>query len=269
MPAVPGREVAAARVDAAVVALLRRDRRLVLAGLVGLSALAWLYLAWDAASMAAMAPADAGRALAPGHVGLVFAMWAVMMVGMMAPSAGPAVLLYASLARRTRERGGPFPGVWVFALGYLAAWTGFAALATGLQAALEGAALLSPMAVAEGRPLAGLLLLSAGVWQWSPVKDACLRRCRAPLQFFLARWRAGARGALVMGLEHGLSCLGCCWALMLLLFVGGVMDLLWVALIAGFVLVEKLAPFGPATGRIAGAFLAVLGLWTLLGLPLP
>jgi predicted metal-binding membrane protein len=255
--------------DAAVVALLRRDRRLVLAGLAGLTVLAWLYLAWDAAGMAAMAPAEGGPAPALGHAGLTFLMWAAMMVGMMAPSAGPAVLLYASLARRTRERGGPFPRVWVFALGYLAVWTGFGALATGLQVALERAALLSPMAVTESRSLAGLLLVAAGAWQWLPVKHVCLRHCRAPLQFFLTRWRAGARGAFVMGVEHGLFCLGCCWALMLLLFVGGVMDLVWVALIAGFVLVEKLAPFGPATGRIAGAFLAVFGLWTLLGLPLP
>jgi predicted metal-binding membrane protein len=261
--------MAVADVDAAVVALLRRDRRLVLAGLAGLTALAWLYLVWDAAGMAAMAPAGHGPLPALGHAGLTFLMWAVMMVGMMAPGAAPAVLLYASLARRTRERGGPFPGVWVFALGYLAAWTGFGALATGLQLALERAALLSPMAVAESRPLAGLLLVCAGVWQWLPVKSACLRRCRAPLQFFLTRWRVGARGAFAMGVEHGLFCLGCCWTLMLLLFVGGVMDLVWVALIAGFVLVEKLAPFGPVTGRIAGAFLAVFGLWTLLGLPLP
>jgi predicted metal-binding membrane protein len=261
--------MAVVHVDAAVVALLRRDRRLVLAGLAGLTALAWLYLVWDAASMAAMAPAEHGPLPALGHAGLTFLMWAVMMVGMMVPSAAPAVLLYASLARRTRERGGPFPGVWVFALGYLTTWTGFGALATGLQVALERAALLSPMAVAESRPLAGLLLACAGVWQWLPVKSACLRRCRAPLSFFLTRWRTGARGAFAMGVEHGLFCLGCCWTLMLLLFVGGVMNLVWVALIAGFVLVEKLAPFGPVTGRIAGAFLAVSGLWTLLGLPLP
>jgi predicted metal-binding membrane protein len=261
--------MAVSEVDAAVVALLRRDRRLVLVGLAGLTALAWLYLVWDAVSMAAMAPAERGPLPVLGHAGLTFLMWAVMMVGMMVPSAAPAVLLYASLARRTRERGGPFPGVWVFALGYLTAWTGFSALATGLQLALERAALLSPMAVAESRPLAGLLLACAGVWQWLPVKSACLRRCRAPLPFFLTRWRAGARGAFAMGVEHGLFCLGCCWTLMLLLFVGGVMNLVWVALIAGFVLVEKLAPFGPVTGRIAGAFLAVFGLWTLLGLPLP
>jgi predicted metal-binding membrane protein len=261
--------VTTAALDAAVVALARRDRRLVLAGLAGSAALAWLYLAWDAASMASVAPADEGLLPAPGHTGLTFLMWAVMMVGMMLPSAAPTVLAYASLARRTRERGGPFPGVWVLAVGYLAIWTTFSALATALQVALEWAALLSPMAEAEGRPLVGALLLAAGSWQWLPVKAACLRHCRAPFQFFLTRWRPGARGAFVMGLEHGLFCLGCCWALMLLLFVGGVMDLVWVALIAGFVLVEKLAPFGPATGRVAGVLLGVLGLWTLLGLPLP
>jgi predicted metal-binding membrane protein len=257
--------VTTATLDAAVVALLRRDRRLVLAGLAGLAALPWLYLAWDAATMASMAPAGGGLPPALGHAVLTFLMWAVMMVGMMVPSAAPAVLLYASMARGTRERGAPFPGVWVFALGYLAAWTAFSALATVLQVALERAALLSPMARTEGRWLAGALLLAAGAWQWLPVKAACLRHCRSPFQFFLTRWRPGARGALAMGLEHGLFCLGCCWALMLLLFVGGVMNLAWVALIAGFVMVEKLAPFGPATGRVAGAALVLLGAWQLVG----
>jgi predicted metal-binding membrane protein len=255
-----------ATLDAAVVALLRRDRRLVLAGLAGLAVLPWLYLAWDAATMASMAPGDDGLLPALGHAVLTFLMWAVMMVGMMVPSAAPAVLLYASMARGTRERGAPFPGVWVFALGYLAAWTAFSALATVLQVALERAALLSPMAETEGRWLTGALLLAAGAWQWLPVKAACLRHCRAPFQFFLARWRPGARGAVAMGLEHGLFCLGCCWALMLLLFVGGVMDLAWAALIAGFVLVEKVAPLGPATGRVAGALLALAGFWVLSGL---
>ena len=254
-----------ATLDSALVALLRRDRRLVLAGLAGLAVLAWLYLAWDAATMASMAPADHGLVPTPGHAALTFAMWAAMMVGMMVPSAAPAVLLYASMARRTRERGAPFPGVWVFALGYLAAWTPFSAVATALQVALERAALLSPMAEAEGRWLAGPLLLAAGAWQWLPVKAACLRHCRSPFQFFLARWRPGARGALAMGLEHGLFCLGCCWALMLLLFVVGAMSLAWVALIAGFVLVEKLVPFGPATGRAAGVVLVLLGAWQLVG----
>jgi predicted metal-binding membrane protein len=261
--------VTTATLDAAVVALLRRDRRLVLAGLVGLAALPWLYLAWEAATMASMAPADDGLPPALGHAVLTFLMWAVMMVGMMVPSAAPAVLLYASMARGTRERGAPFPGVWVFALGYLAAWTSFSALVTVLQLALERVALLSPMAETEGRWLAGALLVAAGAWQWLPVKAACLRHCRAPFQFFLTRWRPGGRGAFAMGLEHGLFCLGCCWALMLLVFVGGVMNLAWVALIAGFVLVEKLAPFGPATGRVAGAVLMLLGAWEFVGPSLP
>lgn len=251
--------VTTAALDAAVVALARRDRRLVLAGLAGLAALAWLYLAWDAAGMVSTAPAEEGLLPALGRTGLTFLMWAVMMVGMMLPSAAPTVLAYASLARRTRERGGPFPGVWVLAVGYLAIWTTFSALATALQVALEWAALLSPMAEAEGRPLAGALLLAAGSWQWLPVKAACLRHCRAPFQFFLTRWRPGARGAFVMGLEHGLFCLGCCWALMLLLFVGGVMNLLWIAGIAVLVLAEKALPFGGLVSRVAGLVLAAAG----------
>jgi len=256
--------VTTATLDAAVVALLRRDRRLVLAGLAGLAALPWLYLAWDAAAMASMAPADDGLLPALGHAVLTFLMWAVMMVGMMVPSAAPAVLLYASMARGRRERGAPFPGVWVFALGYLAAWTAFSALATLLQVALERAALLSPMAQTGDRWLAGALLLAAGAWQWLPVKAACLRHCRSPFQFFLTRWRPGARGALAMGLDHGLFCLGCCWALMLLLFVGGVMSLGWIAALTAFVLVEKLLPQGAVAGRLAAPVLIAAGVWLVV-----
>ncbi len=249
--------------DAALVALLRRDRRLVLAGLAGLIGLAWVYLVWDAHRMAAMP----GMAAMPSPLSalfiVAFLMWAVMMVGMMVPSAAPTVLLYAAMARRAYAQGSPFPAVWVFALGYITVWAGFSVAAAALQLLLERAALLSPALAAQSWLVEGLLLLATGAWQWLPLKDLCLRHCRTPVAFFATRWRGGVRGAFAMGVEHGAYCLGCCWALMLLLFVSGVMNLLWMALIAAFVLVEKLAPFGIVTGRIAGVALMALGLWEL------
>jgi len=147
----------------------------------------------------------------------------------------------------------------VFTAGYLAMWTAFSLAATLLQAGLEAAALVTPMMVSDSRWLSGGLLVVAGIYQWLPVKEACLEKCRAPLQFFLFRWRPGAVGAFRMGAEHGAYCTGCCWALMLLLFTAGVMNLIWVALIAAFVFVEKLLPPGRLIGRLAGLGLVLAG----------
>ncbi len=189
---------------------------------------------------------------------LMFAMWAVMMVAMMLPSAAPAVLLYAAISKKLAP-GGTGRATVFFAGGYLVAWSGFSLGAAALQWGLEQLALLSPMMVSTSTTLGGVLLIVAGIYQWTPAKDACLIRCRAPLQFLSEHWRAGRAGALWMGLIHGLYCIGCCWAIMGLLFVGGVMNLLWVAAIAVFVLIEKAAPFGRATGRIAGVALMLVG----------
>ena len=156
------------------------------------------------------------------------------------------------------------PAVWVFASGYLAVWTGFSLLAALLQVGLEQAALLTPMMVSASRSLSAAVLIAAGIYQWLPLKAACLSRCRNPLEFFVTRWRTGAGGAFRMGAEHGLFCVGCCWMLMLLLFVAGVMNLLWVALIAGFVFVEKLLPAGKFASRFAGAALVLSGFFLLL-----
>ena len=249
----------------------RRDRMVALAGLLAIAALAWVYLWWDASRMSATSAGSGG----PGAGGLAnmpmagvwsissllltFVMWSVMMVGMMLPSAAPAILLYGSMVKKNRDRGSALPAVWVFAAGYLAVWTGFSLAAALLQAALEASALLTPMMVSASAWLGGGLLIAAGIYQWLPVKDVCLEKCRAPLQFFLFRWRPGAVGAFRMGAEHGIFCLGCCWVLMLLLFVAGVMNLVWVALLAGFVFIEKLLPAGRLIGRLAGIGLAVAG----------
>lgn len=245
---------------------LKRDRVLVLSGLAGVTALAWLYLVYlsrgmpDAAmSMESSMPrmqAWAGRDLI-----LTFAMWAVMMVAMMVPSAAPAILLFAAISRQRRERPGALGPTTMFLLGYLALWIGFSAAATLAQWGLHTASLMTGMS-GVGPILGALLLAAAGIFQWTPFKHACLAHCRSPQGLFMTEWREGAQGALRMGFRHGVYCVGCCWLLMSLLFVAGVMNLLWVAVIAAFVLVEKVAPAGEWVSRIAGLVLVAWGLWT-------
>ncbi|NQD96460.1 DUF2182 domain-containing protein, partial [Pseudomonas sp. CrR25] len=152
----------------------------------------------------------------------------------------------------------------LFCLAYLLVWAGFSLLATALQWGLERLALLDPQMRSDSRVLGAALLIAAGVYQWLPAKAACLRHCHGPLQFLMSHWRTGAGGGWRMGLTHGLYCLGCCWALMGLLFVGGAMNLLWAALIGAYVLLEKVLPRGPWLGHIAGLLLLAWGLALLL-----
>ncbi|MGC2413914.1 MAG: DUF2182 domain-containing protein, partial [Stellaceae bacterium] len=191
---------------------------------------------------------------------VVFLIWAVMMVAMMLPSAAPVTLLVASVARKRREAGAA-PGLSTapFVFGYLAVWFAFAAVATLLQWQLDAAEQLSE-AMALGSTLAaGGVLILAGIYQWTPLKQACLRHCRSPLDFILHHWRDGALGAFVSGARHGAFCFGCCWMLMVLLFVGGIMNLAWIAGIALIVLIEKTLPWGGWMGRVTGAVLVVWG----------
>jgi predicted metal-binding membrane protein len=173
------------------------------------------------------------------------------------------ILLYGTIAQARRARGDLTVGSGVFAAGYVLVWAAFALVAVGLQFGAEKAAVLSPTMEMTSTVLAGALLIAAGLYQWSSLKQACLRRCRSPLEFVMTQWREGVRGALVMGLEHGAYCLGCCWLLMLLLFVGGIMNLSWIAGLALFVLIEKTAPAGHWIGRAAGAGLIAWGGVTL------
>jgi predicted metal-binding membrane protein len=252
-----------------------RDQAVTLAGLIGVTVLAWAYLFHDASQMASMNMDGIGpggmKALQGGNpfdlaeLTLLFLMWSIMMVGMMVPSAAPAILMYATIAKKHQERGSAIPPAWLFALGYLGVWIAFSALATGLQVGMREAALLTPMMVSKSSWLTGPLLILAGIWQWLPIKDACLQKCRAPLQFFMFHWQPGNSGAFRMGMEHGGFCLGCCWAIMLLLFVAGVMNLIWVAVIAAFVFMEKLAPGGAWVGRISGLVMLALGGGILVG----
>jgi len=187
-----------------------------------------------------------------------FAMWAVMMIGMMAASAAPVILLFAAMRRRSDAQRWPLV-VFAFATGYLLVWIGFSAGAALAQWALRSAAMLTPMMKTSSAPLGGVILIAAGVYQLTPFKGACLTHCRSPLGFLMSRWRDGTAGAFRMGIEHGTYCLGCCWALMCVLFVVGVMNLVWVAVMAIFVLVEKIAPAGAFVARVGGAAMITAG----------
>jgi predicted metal-binding membrane protein len=219
----------------------------------------------DAGEMGGMAMPDMPEMLRVrpwtlADAALMASMWAVMMVGMMVPSAAPMTLLYAGVARKAAADGSSLAPTAIFVIGYLLMWTFFSMAAAAAQWGLERAALLSPGMVATSPALGASLLIVAGAYQLTPIKRACLRHCRSPAHLLSQRWRDGVGGALRMGIEHGAYCLGCCWALMALLFVGGVMNLIWVAAIALFVLLEKLAPHGAGGGRLAGAGLIVAGI---------
>ena len=188
-----------------------------------------------------------------------FAMWAVMMVGMMAGAAAPVLLLFAAAHARRAGRGGRL-AVMLFGLGYITVWVGFSACAALTQWALHEAALLSPAMRASNPYLAGAILVVAGAYQLTPWKGACLTQCRSPLGFLMTNWRDGSRGALQMGIRHGAYCLGCCWALMCVLFVVGVMNLIWVATLTAFVLLEKVGPAGTVVARAAGATMVLAGI---------
>jgi predicted metal-binding membrane protein len=189
---------------------------------------------------------------------LTFVMWAVMMVGMMTASATPVLLLFAGARARHAERG-VSPAVLSFGLGYLAVWLGFSACAAVAQWALHQAALLSPTMATSSPRLAGAILLAAGAYQLTPLKSGCLTQCQSPLGFLMSNWREGSGGAFRMGLRHGAYCLGCCWALMGVLFVVGVMNLAWVGVLTAFILVEKLGSTGALVARVGGAALIAFG----------
>lgn len=247
-------------------AITRRDRTIVGAGLAGLAILAWVYVLRLAHGMS-----DVGMHAAMGMAGpqmhrwnladglLTFVMWSVMMAAMMIPAASPMVMMFARIARSQVAAGRPVRRSGVFVLGYLLVWTGYSGLATLTQWGLHSAALLSPMMMTTSRVLGGGLLIAAGIFQWTPLKDRCLRACRSPLAFIMSEWREGSSGALIMGLRHGAYCVGCCWVLMALLFVAGVMNLVWVATLAAFVLIEKVAPGGLRVTRVAGIGLVIAG----------
>jgi predicted metal-binding membrane protein len=241
----------------ALTALLRRDKAIVLAALAVAVAFAWTYLLLGAGVEMKMMYMGGGAmtAMPPewslGYAAAVFVMWAVMMMAMMLPSAAPVVLLAAAL---DRQRNSAVPSNALFVSGYLVIWVGFSLMATIVQWALDKAGLLSDTMAASNRLLAAGVLVAAGLYQWMPLKQACLTHCRSPAEFLVRHWR---EARFVIGMRHGLFCLGCCWMLMALLFVGGLMNLAWIAVIAVLVLIEKTLPWGGWTSRLTG--IALIG----------
>jgi predicted metal-binding membrane protein len=238
----------------------------VIGSLAVATVLAWVYLLLGAGVGMELMDMGGGRMMAMmpewtlAYGLVVFAMWAVMMVAMMLPSAAPVTLLIASIARKRREAGTALGFTTApFVLGYLGVWLAFAATATLLQWRLDAAELLSETMALGSTLVAGGVLVLAGIYQWTPLKQACLRHCRSPLDFLLHHWRDGALGAFAGGARHGVFCLGCCWMLMALLFVGGIMNLAWIAGIALIVLIEKTLPWGGWMGRATGIVLIAWG----------
>jgi predicted metal-binding membrane protein len=269
--------------DSSLEVVLRRDRLIVAGALAAIIVVAWAYVLWLAADMDMggmdmtgfrMIPAGLGI-MAPANtqwtaIEFVFVMWAVMMVGMMTPSAAPMMLMYARVGRQAKADGKVFAATGWFAAGYFLVWVAFSLAATFVQWAVERAALLDSRMASGSNLLAGAVLIAAGIYQWTPLKDICLVQCQSPFAFLLRHggFRGDVRGCLLLGFRHGAYCVGCCWVLTALLFVGGVMNVLWIAALALLVLLEKLAPFGRWVARAAGLVFLAAGVWFLFfGMP--
>ena len=256
-----------------------RGRRVVAAALLAISLLAWAGVLRFASTMSAAAASPMagmpGMEDMPGMVSSVMpfavllAMWVVMMVGMMTPGVAPMLLLYQRVGEQAAKAGQGFAAVGWFLAGYLMAWLLFSVAATLAHAVLQQSSLFAPLSMSTDARLGGAVLLLIGIYQWLPVKDRCLAQCRAPLQFIQQHggFASDAKGALRLGLRHGLYCVGCCWALMLLLFVVGVMNLVWIAALMVFVLAEKILPEGPLLARLAGIAAVVAGARLLAVVP--
>jgi predicted metal-binding membrane protein len=261
--------------------VLKHDRTVIATGLIVITLLCWMWIVPMARDMSGAMNGPSAWMMTTTwdgrHLVLLWAMWAVMMAGMMLPSASPLLLMYAGLLRRRpfdsakdrpsgsaqgRER--TVPLVYAMAAGYLIVWALFSAAATVIQRVLSGLLVLSPMMEMASRPISAAVLVGAGIYQLTPFKWRCLRACRSPLAFIMQHWREGSAGALRMGVEHGIYCLGCCWALMLLLFVGGVMNLYVIVTLTLLVLIEKLAPAGRYVSGATGVILIALGVLALV-----
>jgi predicted metal-binding membrane protein len=248
----------------------QRDRLVVGFALAGIAAAAWLYLAHEVERFAATGVCQCAAVMiggadlapwSPQTLVPLFLMWTEMMVAMMLPAVTPLVLLFAKVARSRAERGQSYVSTAFFVAGYFTVWTLFSLVAALAQWILHGAALLSPQMTANTPLVAGAIFIGAGAFQFSSLKRACLNHCRSPLTFLMTDWREGRTGAFLMGWKHGLFCTACCWLLMLLLFAVGVMNLLWIALLALFALSERIAPKAWHLSQISGIALLCFGTW--------
>jgi predicted metal-binding membrane protein len=254
--------------------IVQRDRLVLLSALIGISAIAWAYtivLSGGAGHAVHVTILAEPRSWTGTDLAMTFGMWTVMMMAMMLPTAAPMVLSLAKISREQSASTSPVAPATGFLLGYAIILTAFSLVAAAAQWGLHQAAWTSMAGQSTNRVFAGAVLLAAGGFQFTRLKDACLRRCRSPLWFLMTQWRPGSVGGLRMGIAHGRFCIGCCWALMALMFIGGSMNLLWTAGLALFMLAEKALPGGRAVGRIAGAGLVVSGAvllaTTLLAVP--
>ena len=253
-----------------------RERVITALGIVAVVALSWAYL-WTGAgtgmsaldmTAVALFPhrlADGGGGMDPS-LPTVILMWWVMMIAMMTPSATPLILLYRRVLRHhaSTESSSAVPSMFLLA-GYLTAWLAFSICAASLQKVLQPTGLISEMMLwSKSAPLSAIVLASAGVYQFSPLKRACLTQCRSPVNFLTAHWRPGVAGSFLLGMHHGIYCVGCCWLLMALLFVGGIMNLVWIAALALIVFIEKILPGGERVGRVPGVVLIAWAGVTLL-----
>jgi predicted metal-binding membrane protein len=249
----------------------RFDRICLAAGVVALIAASWAYLMYQDWAMRHMDLVDMAMPSAgpwsPADAVWVFAMWTIMMIAMMLPSATPLLNVYRRLVGAQEQRARPAVLTALFAGGYLLVWIGFSAIATLAQWGLHQAALLSPAMILTHSTVGAALFVVAGIYQWTPLKHSCLAKCGAPLDFLQRHWRGGGAGAFSMGALQGVYCIGCCWLLMALLFVYGVMNLVWIVAIALYVLLEKLLPLGRWLPRATGLALVAWGLWVALASP--
>jgi predicted metal-binding membrane protein len=248
-----------------------RERTVIALCLAVMLLLSWLYIVALADAMDAMQARRASVFMplmpmgtwGPFELALCLAMWAIMMIAMMVPSATPMLLAFHAVARGRLAAQSAARCLAAFLAGYIVVWTGFSAVATTLQWWLHETEAVTELMVSASRMLDAALLVVAGIWQFVPAKSKCLTTCRTPLGFLLTEWRDGANGAFVMGLRHGMVCVTCCWALMALLFVAGVMNLRWIALLSVAVLAEKMLPFGMLIARVFGVALCAAGFWLL------
>jgi predicted metal-binding membrane protein len=238
----------------------KKERWFVLTGLALVAAMG-LFATLRLGDMLMMPTAFVGGAIV--YPVLLFFMWWIMMMAMMLPSAAPAILTFGALGRKFAEQGASASPLSLFVAGYATVWTGFAAVAVALQLLLSQKIALSMMMAVVSAVVGGSLLVAAGLYQMSPLKSACLRKCQAPLMFFARNWQKGYLGAFRIGLSHGLYCLGCCWVLMGLLFYGGVMELSWIVGLALYVAAEKLIPVGNRLSQFTGILLIGWGSWTV------
>ncbi|HJM83517.1 MAG TPA: DUF2182 domain-containing protein [Nitrospinota bacterium] len=240
----------------------------VIAGIAVLTLFGWAYIFWmalimDVSSSLLIIPQSKPWTLF--YATMVFIMWAIMMIAMMLPSASPAILIYEKIVTGKSQTENPLWLTTLFTSSYLLTWMLFSLAATAAQWWLHSVSYLSPMMAITDKYIGGAILIAASVYQVSPIKDACLKHCRSPMGYFITNWRDGAKGSFTMGFMHGMYCVGCCWALMAVLFFTGMMNLLWVVAISIFVLVEKITSTGDKIAYLSAFLLFFAGLWVILG----